>query len=232
MKLGDAGDARNPSAHIESEQAPRVLLPIKVWSKMLLWSRMAPEEISGIGAVEEIMDGDRVEAIRIKDLYLVKQECTPVETKIAPMDLAKFLRDKPEDISDESLRYWWHSHVDMGAGWSSQDRETSDLISHGCNFLSIVSNRRGDMCAKYNFHAPVAGYFDDLAVELTHYDSDIIQEAADEFKGKITNLPDDYEVDVDDGRLQLPTIKPEREEPWHKRMGREAGAFGGGRNDR
>jgi hypothetical protein len=173
--------------------------PVKV--RMDAWADMAPEEISGIGTIhEEVRDG-RLH-IRVTNLWLLEQRCTAVQTTIKFADIARFMMKMPPGIRDQDLRFWWHSHVNMEARWSGTDLATHRQLSGtGTNFLSIVSNRRGDMMAKYTIGSPMIMGFDGLPIVVTGHDETILKAAAEEFQGKVADLPKGFSVKIQDGRV-------------------------------
>lgn len=201
IKLANVSDGMGKVA-VALPEPPLVELSYPVKVRMDAWMDMAPEEISGIGTIQEEMRQGRL-IIRVTNLWLFEQECTAVRTTIGFKDIARFMtKGMPAGIRDQDLRYWWHSHVDMEARWSGTDLATHEALSkNGANFLSIVSNRRGDMMAKYTIGSPLMIGFDGLPITITGHDETMLKAAADEFQGKIQNLPKGFKTAISGGRI-------------------------------
>lgn len=96
------------------------------------------KEISGMGTI--IIDKDH--NFVVEKLFLLNQECSGAATDLDAAAVNKCLYDTRE--CQGTLSFWWHSHVNMGAFFSGQDKTT--IQEHGSNgfMLGLVINKRGE----------------------------------------------------------------------------------------
>lgn len=152
--------------------ANKKLLKIKfsstVWDKIRTWVEMTTEEISGVGCVTM----DPGNTFTVYDTFLLKQENTSAFTDIDDQsvhDLMWELIQKDDEDNGHrvtDLKFWWHSHADMGVNWSGQDDSCIlKKLQHADWWLSMVINRRGQYNTRLDTRAP-AFRFDNLDCEL------------------------------------------------------------------
>lgn len=127
----------------------------KAYDKIMYWVDKCPMEISGLGMVQ-IVDNKPF----ITDVILLEQEVSGASTDLDPAAVNKAMyetRDLPGD-----LKFWWHSHVNMGVFWSGTDKETiSNLGQHGY-FISTVFNKKKEMKTALYTKEPFELFFDDV----------------------------------------------------------------------
>lgn len=113
--------------------AVKVRILDRDWHKIMTYLRLAkPDEIIGL-AHAEIKDG----AINVFDPLILKQKVGPATCEIEPKALVKFIGDHgPID----KVRVVWHSHVDMGARFSTCDRDTSNTLAALGKMMSGASS--------------------------------------------------------------------------------------------
>lgn len=109
----------------------------QAYDKIMHWVNKAVGEVSGLGIVT-IEDG----VARVNDVMLLDQENTGSSTDIDPIAVCKALTKFMQSGQDGDIKFWWHSHVDMGVFWSKTDQDTKEeLTEHGW-FLHTVFNKR------------------------------------------------------------------------------------------
>lgn len=139
----------------KEKETVKVLVSDEDWGKIMAYLRAAsPNEIIGL-AHAEIKDG----AIRVFDPFILKQEVGPATCEIEMKALVEFL-SKHEPI--EKVKVVWHSHVNMGAHFSSCDRDTSNTLAalgkmmQGSNswWTSIVINLKQEYECVVDMYKP------------------------------------------------------------------------------
>ena len=136
---------------------PRLKIPEKVWKKLRAYIDACPVEVGGLGTVE-LIDGDLV----VTDVFLLEQEVDFARTDLDPEAVAGFVTAWIRQGRDHNLlRFWWHSHGDMGVGWSDTDHATIDRLAAGTYLVSYVGNRRGEALVRLSMRHPVNLAVDD-----------------------------------------------------------------------
>lgn len=106
-------------------------------------------EISGLGLVNT-ENGE----LTVTEIFLLDQEVTGTTTDIDAGAVAKLiydLRQKGKLDDKNFLRFWWHSHVNMGVGWSSTDDATIKEFGANDWLFAGVFNKKDE--SKYRFYS-------------------------------------------------------------------------------
>lgn len=106
----------------------------KIWN----WVHLCDKEISGLGTVEVIGNSYVVD-----EVYLYKQYVTGSETELDSAAVSSFMQSISEK-KRRRLRFWWHSHVNMGVFWSSTDEECVKTLLQDDYIISTVFNKKGE----------------------------------------------------------------------------------------
>lgn len=119
------------------------------------------KEISGLGRVVKVEDGH----YHVTKIYLLKQECSAVETELDDEAVAALLFESRDDEGE--MLFWWHSHVNMGTGWSGTDHDTMKQLGKSGMIISSVFNKKREhrtsiYLAPKDYHPHV--YIDDLVI--------------------------------------------------------------------
>ena len=124
-----------------SLQAPIVCYTPHVKAVIDMIVDTCKEEAGWLGLVKEMPYGYLVHKI-----YIPKQEVSATTTEIdadAMSALALEIMDAGDDPNE--LRYWGHSHVDMGVSPSRQDEDQVEEYLDNCElFIRGIYNKRGD----------------------------------------------------------------------------------------
>ena len=111
------------------------------WVKIWRLIDHCPKEVGWLGIVSRMGDNYLIE-----DIYVPDQEVTGSETLIPPeamAELCETLMTQGIDIS--KLRYWGHSHVNMGVTPSATDEDqVAEYIEHVDWFIRGIHNKRAD----------------------------------------------------------------------------------------
>lgn len=93
--------------------------------------------------------------LEIYDIEILPQEVSGTHATIDEEVLAKFLTQKMrrgEKVED--YKVWWHSHVNMAAFFSGTDTGTIEKSTEFPYLISIVTNKPGDMLARFDVFKP------------------------------------------------------------------------------
>lgn len=151
--------------------------------KINYYVQKAKFEISGLGNVQ-IING----VPTVTDIILLKQTNEPTETEIDADAISKALYDHHISGVEGELKFWWHSHVDMGAFWSKTDMDTIKELTENGWFIHGVFNKKEEFRLAYSNNEPMAVFLDDLDMLI---DEDLISEEALELKIKMEQSCDD-----------------------------------------
>lgn len=144
----------------EKEMEPQVYFDPMVYKKIMHWVHKSTVEVSGLGKIRLMEDG----SILVISAHLIEQENSSSETEMQPDALTKAmyeLRDEPGE-----LKFWWHSHVNMGVFWSGTDIATMKMLGQHGWFLSTVFNKRNEFKTAIFQKAPYKMFKDDIATGI------------------------------------------------------------------
>jgi len=131
------------------------------YDKIMYYVDKCPKEISGLGVVENF-DG----VLTVTDIILLKQECTATETDLDADAIATAEYEHHKSGKAGELRFWWHSHVNMGVFWSGTDKTAmKELSEHGW-FIHGVFNKKGEVRCAYTANKPLKIFVDDIDLEI------------------------------------------------------------------
>lgn len=163
----------------------KIVLPPDVENKIMYWVNKCDKEISGLG--DAYLDIPNKQ-ILIQSAFLLEQECGSAETEIDEKSIAKAMGDAHADESNHiprNIKFWWHSHVNMGVFWSTTDTTTMHKLSEHGWFVNIVFNKKYQRLGAISYPLRTvlneAGMNDQLAITNVEYESDIPIQGAPNF---------------------------------------------------
>jgi len=168
----------------------RVEVDLHALAKFWVWVDMAQGEVSALGLVEEVFDerSGNLCALRVTDLYLVRQHCTSADTEMDPMavsELMASLEDQGQEVG--TLLCWVDSHADMSVFWSGQDNSCIAGLANGRYLLSLVVNKKRDTMTRLDMFHPAHLCVTDIAWEpYFPLDEAEVIAAEAEFREKVT----------------------------------------------
>ena len=142
-----------------------VVIDFDVYQKVMYWvHKAANHEVSGFGNV--VQDGSQ---LKIVSACLCKQENTSTTTDIEPADLAKAQYESRN--LPGSMRWWWHSHVQMPAFWSGTDEDNIRALGANGWFLCTVFNQKYERKTCFITNSGLNGglFIDDIPLQFSHY---------------------------------------------------------------
>ena len=129
-------------------------IPPHIYTELMYYAWKVDAEVGGLGRLSfDKKEND----IFIEEIYLLDQEVHQTECTLSAKGIALLYeelieKNEAEKIGDINL--WWHSHKNMGAFFSGQDKETT-LDWSGGYLVSLVINRDGTMKACLMSRTPV-----------------------------------------------------------------------------
>jgi len=138
----------------------------KAKEQMDCWVEMAQGEVSGLGLVEEIRDGN-LQGFLVTGLFLPFQTNSDAQTSIEPEAVAKLMLEAEAAGHDpKNLKFWFHSHGSMEVFWSGTDQATIQRFKPEDYFISTVVNRKGGMKTRVDFYRPLRMALDEVPTEV------------------------------------------------------------------
>ena len=167
-------------------QTPKTTLwiPPRIYNELMFYAWSVDAEVGGYGRL--LFDTEQND-IHVLELFLVKQEVHQTECNLKADGTAALyqeLIDKGEPEKLGELTFWWHSHKNMGASFSTID---DDLMRTwpGSYLVSLVINRDGKMSAQLMSKAPLL-VVGDIDVGINWFDVENAEEWKAELEKKVT----------------------------------------------
>lgn len=169
----------------------KVVIGREAYDKIMHYVNKTNFEVSGFGNVE-VIDG----VPTVTDIILLKQENHATETEIDGASFAKAIYDHYTLGTKGELKFWWHSHVNMGCFWSGTDMATIKSLTKDGWYIHGVFNKKGEYKLAYTNNDPFPIMLDDLDLEIDEnliQDDDIFTKQLEllEVEGKIAQIESD-----------------------------------------
>jgi hypothetical protein len=153
-----------------------------VMKRIMYYTQAADGEVSGLGTLIKDDKGRYV----VNKVFLLEQESSGADTELNSESISKLMTDMINKNEDPStLKFWWHSHANMGVFWSGQDDSCAETLSHEFAF-SLVVNKAREMRCRLDLYNPFRITFDGVKVtELVQEDVNLKEECEKEVKEKV-----------------------------------------------
>lgn len=116
----------------------QVQIPKLVHDKIMHWIDKTNIEVSGFG---KCTWHPKEQVLWIHDAHLVNQTGGAASTDLDANAMGKLMYETREQQGQ--LKWWWHSHVQMGVFWSSTDEATiKDLGQHDWCAATVFNQKR------------------------------------------------------------------------------------------
>ncbi len=115
----------------------KLIITPEVYSNVMYWVKKANFEVSGLGMVQ-VINGQAY----VTKAILLDQVGSGASTDIDPEDINRAQYEMRREEGD--LKWWWHSHVDMGVFWSPTDKATIKQLGDQGWFFHTVFNRKSE----------------------------------------------------------------------------------------
>lgn len=129
-------------------------------------------EIGGFGYVTMKDNGD----FYVDEVFLVEQDVTGTTVDFTDKGLLYAINKADKAGRLDELRFCWHSHVNMGAFWSTTDETMIANLNTGLvpYYVSLVQNKKHEHEARVDFYPP-KGPLADFSPQVT-YELDLYHE--------------------------------------------------------
>jgi hypothetical protein len=146
------------------------------------YTQAADGEVSGLGTVIKDEKGRHV----VNKVFLLEQESSGADTELDTEAISKLMTDMMAKNEDPALlKFWWHSHANMGVFWSGTDDSCAETLSKEFAF-SLVVNKAGDLRCRLDLYNPFRITFDGIKVtEIIQEDASLKEQCEKEIKEKV-----------------------------------------------
>lgn len=173
-------------------ETPKVFITPLALDKMYYYVDIGSKEVGWLGTAVQIGSNFLVE-----DVFLLKQKVHSTTTEITNDGLGDFtmeiIQTKPDKEAEHiinNLRFWGHSHVNMGTSPSGQDDHQMELFRQRGNpwFIRAILNKQGRLeITVYDYRRGIKVTDAEWAVVHTP-DPTIRGEIQTEFDAKVTEM--------------------------------------------
>jgi hypothetical protein len=160
-----------------------------VSKKLAYYTKAAVGEVSGLGTVTKDDKGRWV----VNKVFLLEQQSSAADTELKPEAISKLMTDMMKADEDPGLlKFWWHSHADMGVFWSGTDDACAETLSREYAF-SLVVNKKGEKRCRLDLYNPFRVTFDGVRVEELIPEDKVLQEECEkEVKEKVKSTHESW----------------------------------------
>jgi len=128
-----------------------LLAPVDVWRRLQTYVQLCPIEISGFGVIERVNE----HVFSLADVFIFEQEASDVHVTVSDEVMHRRLYQLDQaGLKLSTIRFQWHSHVNMEAYMSNVDEVNIDGYP-GDWMISVVVNKRGDFEARLDVLKPL-----------------------------------------------------------------------------
>jgi hypothetical protein len=171
---------------LELPKPPIIKITADAYAMSMAYVDGCKKEIGWLCHVSEI-DGEYV----IDNCFLPEQEVAGATCEFTEAGTSQIMTEVIQTKGIEyynQIRCWAHSHVDMAARPSGQDKQQILKWKENDYFIMLITNKKGEFYAEfYDFKNKVA--FNNLSVELYHPDQDSYnKKAAEEIREKVSDI--------------------------------------------
>lgn len=141
--------------------------------KVFYYTKWAPDEVSGLGLVE-----NKDNKFIVEEVFLLDQTNGAGFTDIHPGSAADLACEFMETGRDElvgKLKFWWHSHGHIGVLWSTTDEETISTLSEEYSF-SLVINKDYQTLVRCDVYKPFKMTIHDISLIELPAEDDVLSE--------------------------------------------------------
>jgi proteasome lid subunit RPN8/RPN11 len=166
-------------------QTPKTTLwiPPRIYSELMFYAYKVDAEVGGYG---RLSFDEKENDIIVEEIFLVQQEVHQTECNLKAEGTAALyqeLIDKGEPEKIGEITFWWHSHKNMGASFSTIDDDMMRTWP-GSYLVSLVINRDGKMSAQLMSKSPLL-VVGDIDIAINWFDVPEAEEWAAEVEKKV-----------------------------------------------
>lgn len=194
-----------------------VTIPRQIYDQIMHWIfKAGKNEISGFGTIK--YDAEKKDFMVMKAI-LLKQENQASHTEIDPQSLMKAMYELRN--AEGEMRWWWHSHVQMGVFWSGTDMDTiQDLGKNGWILATVFNQKhekRSAFLTKSETNSALLGqqdqniFVDEIPTSIvSYYDTTMFDEWDEAFKTNVTEKKWNTITPYTPAQTQLPGTRTEQ----------------------
>lgn len=142
----------------------KLTIDSSVYAKIMHWVNKSDFEVSGLGSV---IHDPLTNTLRVTEAFILPQKNTGATTDIEPAAVNKLMFLHHQSKAPGKLKFWWHSHVNMGVFWSGTDIDTIKKLGSGGWFCATVFNKRREVKSAFCQNEPVRLLIADIPTEIT-----------------------------------------------------------------
>jgi len=157
------------------------ILP-RALKRVMYYAQAADGEVSGLGTIIRDEKGRYI----VDDVFLLDQESSGADTDLKPEAISELMVEMMKKNEDPSrLKFWWHSHANMGVFWSGTDDTCAETLSREFAF-SLVVNKSGEKLCRLDIYSPIRITINQIKVEeLIEEDKSLKEMCEKEVKEKV-----------------------------------------------
>ena len=160
----------------------------EAWAKLRHWVKLSGDnEVSCLGLIDELKDGERITALLVSEIYLLDQKVSGADVELDDKAVANLMIQlATEGIDTSKLKCWLHSHATMRVFWSSTDEECCSQLANNSYSVSIVTNLRGDLLTRIDIYNPFRVTLNKVPIQIHCVCSKELEELySAEFEAKV-----------------------------------------------
>jgi len=152
--------------------------------RIMYYAEAADGEVSGLGTISK--SGKR---IVVDKVFLLEQESSSGDTELDPEAISKLMGEMIKNNEDPAkLKFWWHSHGNMGVFWSGTDDECAETLSKEYAF-SLVVNKDREIRCRLDLHSPFRLTIDHIKMrEISEENPTLKEECKKEVDEKVKSM--------------------------------------------
>jgi hypothetical protein len=142
---------------------PKIVIPRDLHRKIQYFVDRSDVEVSGLGTIIWNKDKNQFE---VTSVHALSQKNSAASTELDAEAICD-LMSKLGVAQVEHLKFWWHSHVNMGVFWSGTDHEAIKQIGgQGWVVASVFNKKKEVKSAYYTGQHLFPVFIDDLTLEV------------------------------------------------------------------
>ena len=173
---------------------PTIYFAPDAWARVCALVRECDDEIGWHGLAEPVKDDDgKFVGVWVREIFVPKQTVSGATVDVADDAAFEYMDDLTKRGLQDSakfIRYWGHSHVNMGVSPSSVDTKFwNDALNKNGKpefYASTIHNKKGEAYGRLTFWFPEYGLFEEDANVVLGIPGSMLKWAAETVKAKLS----------------------------------------------
>lgn len=137
--------------NIDAYRGLTLAVSVEVWQKLQTYVQLCHTEINGFGVIQRL----NPHVFLLEDVFIFEQEASDVHVTVSSEVMHRRLYQLDQaGMKLSTIRFQWHSHVNMAAYMSDVDEANIDAYP-GDWMISLVANKRGEFEARLDVMKPL-----------------------------------------------------------------------------